>query len=1582
MIKKILLFLAIFPGIFISLATPPPGCTISVSSATTTIANPSCTNNDGTITIAGVTGGSVSPYVYQYSIDGVNWQQSATLTGLSAGNYTVQIRDRNAHTCSSLISGIILTNAPLGASVATTPVSCNGAADGKITVTASGGTGNYQYSLNGGTSWSNNGGLFTGIGTLTHDVQIRDKTNTSCTFDYGSVTLTQPAVLKATVTSTNVTCNGNDGTATANATGGTPSYSYLWNDPSSQTVQTATGLSPGNYTVTVTDANGCTTTASVAISQPNALSATVSSTNVTCSGASNGTIIVIASGGWGSYQYSKDGGITWLNNGGSFQSVPSGNYDIWIRDKANPFCTYDYGAVNGNVIITHPTVLNATVISTNVTCNGNDGTAMANATGGTPSYSYLWNDPSSQTVQTATGLSPGDYTVTVTDANGCTITASATISQPNALSATVSSTNVTCYQAHDGTITISNPLGGWGTFQYSIDGGTTWQNKGSYTGLVISKYDVQIRDKANPGCVTNLNPALKITRPPILNATVSSTNVSCKGGNDGTITITSPSGGPSSLTGPGSYNFSIDGGITYPYGTGTISSLAPGSYDVLIQDATDINCTIDLGTQTLTAPTNALSATATWISDVTCNGNNNGSASSSASGGTGSYTYLWDDSETSQTATELSPGGHTVTVTDQNGCQATSNSVTISALNSPTAGITNNTATTVLNCSTTSISVTATGGGTYSWSDGANVVSSVADLSITAPGTYTVTVTSANRCTDTDAITVTQDISVPAAGITNNTGVTVLTCSTETISATATGGGSYSWSDGTNVVGSAADLSITGAGTYTVTVKSENGCSSTDDITITQDSSIPTAGITNNTGSTVLNSTTPSISLTATGGTTYSWSNGTSIVSSVAALTVTTAGTYSVTVSSSNGCYDTDEISITQGILAPSIQASGLTFSGVQTTQFTVSWTNGNGSSRVVFVRQANSGAATPVDLTTYAANTLLASGTQIGSTGWYCIYNGTGTTESVTGLTGGTNYIVQVFEYNGTSGSEKYDFSTATNNPLSVTTSTICTNPTSGGTIASSQTICSGTAPAAFTSTAAPSGNAGTLQYQWQSSTTSNSAGFTNIASATSATYKTGNLSATTWFIRLSRVSCESDWSSAASSNVLQITVNSLPSLVTVTGSTGVSIGLSGSQTGVSYQLVAGNTNTGSPVAGTGSALSFGIQSTAGTYTVVATNTTTLCLSTMTGSAVVSSGTSAYNVTGGGSYCTGGTGLPVGLSGSKRGALYQLKLNGRNIGNVTIGTGSAISFGLETVAGSYTVAAITVNPLTSTLMTGNAVITVIPLPTAPGPITGTKSICAGKTTTLLESATGGVWSSSNSSIAKISNTGVVTGLVSGSVTIKYTITNGSGCSNWAGTTVTVNSSPGEPGNFIVSLSTVNQGQRNVPYVVPAMSNVSYDWNYSGIGAAISGIANSVNINYSNSATSGILSVSAVNGCGISTPRSMMITVRKNNFKSDSIPSISSQGISDIPVLKNGLKVYPNPTLGPANFEFQIGETSRVTLDILSISGQHITRIFDADLAAGIPQTVYLGQVLPAGIYIGVMRWKSQILTVKLVVTQ
>ena len=1050
--------------------------------------------------------------------------------------------------------------------------------------------------------------------------------------------------------------------------------------------------------------------------------------------------------------------------------------------------------------------------------------------------------------------------------------------------------------------------------------------------------------------------------------------------NNSATTILTCSTTSISVTATGGGTYSWSDGSNVVSSVADLSILAPGTYTVTVTSSNGCSNTDAVTiTQDSSVPTaGIINNSATTI--LTC------SSTSISVTTTGGGTYSWSDgSNVVSSVADLSilaPGTYTVTVTSSNGCSNT-DAVTITQDSSkPTAGITNTTASTVLTCSTTSISVTATGGGTYSWSDGTAVVSSVADLSISAPGTYTVTVTSLNGCTDTDAITITQDNSVPTAGITNNTGVTVLTCSTESISVTANGGGTYSWSDGSNVVSSVADLSISGTGTYTVTVTSSNGCSSSDAVSITQDSSIPTAGITNITGSTVLNSTTPSISLTATGGSAYSWSDGTNVVSSVANLLVTSAGIYTVKVSNANGCFDTKVTTITQGVLAPATQASVLIFSGVQTTQFTVSWTNGSGSRRVAFAKKANTGTTTPVDLTTYVANSHLASGTQIGTTGWYCVYNGLGTTVSVTGLTAGTNYIIQVFDYNGTAGSEKYNPSTASNNPLSTATVTNCSNPTSGGVIAVSQTICSGSAPATFMSTSAAAGNIGTLQYQWQSSVTSNSGGFTNIAFANSATYKSGNLSLTTWFRRLSRVICASDWSGAAASNVLQITVNALPGLFTVTGSTGVAIGLTGSQTGVNYQLVLGNSSIGTPVTGTGSALIFGIQSAPGTYTIVATNATTLCSDNMSGSAMVSSGSSVYTVTGGGSYCAGGSGLPIGLSGSKRGVLYQLKLNGHNQGNVIAGSGSAISFGLNKAAGTYTVTAFTIAPLTSVPMNGSAVVTINPLPSAPGTITGATSICISKTTLLHETTTGGVWSSSNPAIASISNTGIVTGHISGSSVIRYTVTNGSGCSNSASVTVIVSPAAFQPGNFTVYSANVRQGQRNVNYSVPAVAGISYVWYYSGSGAAIIGTTNSISANFATNATSGILSVYASTSCGLSPPRSLYINVSKNIFKSDSIVATSIPVIAESAVPTNELKLFPNPTQGPATFIFRISENARAKLDIYSLTGQHILQVYNGDVIEGVPQTVLFEQLLPTGIYLCVLSWNGKIITLKLAVAQ
>ncbi|MCE2711405.1 MAG: hypothetical protein LW688_02575, partial [Cryomorphaceae bacterium] len=243
-----------------------------------------------------------------------------------------------------------------------------------------------------------------------------------------------------------------------------------------------------------------------------------------------------------------------------------------------------------------------------------------------------------------------------------------------------------------------------------------------------------------------------------------------------------------------------------------------------------------------------------------------------------------------------------------NGCTDTESITITQDITPPTAGITNNTGSTVLTCTQTSIDVTATGGGTYSWS---NSLGTTAAVSLTSAGTYTVTVTGANGCTDTESITITSDPSLPVAGITNSTGTTVLTCTTTSVDVTGTGGGTYSWSDGSSTVGSTSALTITSAGTYILTIQASNGCTDTETITITEDVVSPTAGITNNTGSTVLTCTQTSINVTATGGGTYSWSNS---LGTTAAVSLTSAGTYTVTVTGANGCTDTESITITEDV--------------------------------------------------------------------------------------------------------------------------------------------------------------------------------------------------------------------------------------------------------------------------------------------------------------------------------------------------------------------------------------------------------------------------------------------------------------------------------------------------------------------------------------------------------------------------------------------------------------------------------------------------------------------------------------------
>uniref|UniRef100_UPI0025EE4154 T9SS type A sorting domain-containing protein n=1 Tax=uncultured Chryseobacterium sp. TaxID=259322 RepID=UPI0025EE4154 len=288
---------------------------------------------------------------------------------------------------------------------------CNGASNGAINLTPAGGTAPYTFNWGGGVTTEDRTGLAAG----TYTVVITDANGCTATVN---ATVTQPTTLSAAVTQTNVLCNGGStGTATVTVTGGTAPYTYAWS-PSGGTAATATGLSAGTYTVTVTDANGCTLTRTVTIIQSSAVSGTTVVTNVACNGASNGAINLTPAGGTAPYTFNWGGGVTTEDRTG----LAAGTYTVVITDANG--CT-----ATVNATVTQPTALTATTSQTNIACNGGStGTATITVTGGTSPYTYSWS-PSGGTGATASGLVAGTYTVNVTDANGCTLSRTVTITQ-------------------------------------------------------------------------------------------------------------------------------------------------------------------------------------------------------------------------------------------------------------------------------------------------------------------------------------------------------------------------------------------------------------------------------------------------------------------------------------------------------------------------------------------------------------------------------------------------------------------------------------------------------------------------------------------------------------------------------------------------------------------------------------------------------------------------------------------------------------------------------------------------------------------------------------------------------------------------------------------------------------------------------------------------------------------------------------------------------------------------------------------------------------------------------------------------
>jgi gliding motility-associated-like protein len=387
------------------IVTAPSALTLSMAQ---TDAPCSTATGTATVTPAGATPG----YTYVWST--VPTQTGATATGLIPGSYTVTVTDANACQATATVQ---IGNIP-GPDISIAlinPVSCFGGNNGSAIASVLGGSAPVNVSW--GTVPVQTGLTATGLSAGTW---IATATDANGCIDTAQARVPQPPVLSTAITGTNAICLLNTGSAVATASGGVAPYTFVWSN--NQSGPNIGNLAAGTYTVTATDSRGCQATASVVILQEGSPVPTITGhTDVTCFGGNNGSASVSATLGVAPYTFTW--GTVPTQTGPNAVNLAAGTYTVTVTD--------DNGCQNiTSVTIAQPTPLTAPSVATDVACwatQNPNGTIGVIASGGTPSYSYLWSTVPAQTTSFATGLAPGIYSVTITDRNGCQLTVRDTV---------------------------------------------------------------------------------------------------------------------------------------------------------------------------------------------------------------------------------------------------------------------------------------------------------------------------------------------------------------------------------------------------------------------------------------------------------------------------------------------------------------------------------------------------------------------------------------------------------------------------------------------------------------------------------------------------------------------------------------------------------------------------------------------------------------------------------------------------------------------------------------------------------------------------------------------------------------------------------------------------------------------------------------------------------------------------------------------------------------------------------------------------------------------------------------------------
>lgn len=792
---------------------PPP---LSATSSQTSVTCGSLC--DGTVAVV-VAGGTPS-YTYVWTPEPATGQGTPSATGFCAGAVSVRITDANG--CELIVPFTIADAVPIQISLQITPASCPDVCDGTAGVIVTGGVAPYAYDWDPAPGAGQGTASASGLCPQAYSLTISDAVGCDTTISF---TITAPAAIAPNATRTDVTCAGGcDGSITLAPTGGTGLYTYTWvpAPPLGQGTPNASGLCAGDWSVTITS-GACDTTVVFTIVEPLPITAVLTTTNASCPGDCDGTASVVASGGTPLLTY------LWTPAPGAGQGTPTagglcpGSYSLLIADGAGCDTTIVFQ-------ILAPTPIIPALSTTPETCAGPcTGTATVAPTGGTGLITADWQPApgGGQGTFNATGLCAGtNYTVTLTDENGCDTTVAFTILPSATIVPNISSTPVSCNGVCDGTATVG-PTGGQAPYTYDWSPPPpVGQGTPSVSGLCAGTVQVTITDFT--GC-TVVAEVLITAPPPILaNATV--TDPLCAGVCDGTIVLNTVGGLPP-------YTYAWSPAPPSGQGTSSIGGLCSGVWNVTMTDAA--GCTRDESFTITEPPPLTLELSSTPSQCQVCIG----TATALFGGGTGLLTLEWTNAlgtpvGSSDTVTGLCAGVYTATLRDENGCTL-QRTVPVTDSNGETLTTTDGTTSCPNTCDgVVSVAFTcADPTCTITWTDsqGNDLGVSANTVSGLCPGDYFVSVINASGCISIDTATVSAPIVV-----TLNISSTPVSC-TAACDGTATVGVAdgtppftFTWDPAPPVGQGTPSVADLCAGVYTLTVGDGNGCQTEAQVLITE----------------------------------------------------------------------------------------------------------------------------------------------------------------------------------------------------------------------------------------------------------------------------------------------------------------------------------------------------------------------------------------------------------------------------------------------------------------------------------------------------------------------------------------------------------------------------------------------------------------------------------------------------------------------------------------------------------------------------------------------------------------------------